>query len=389
VTIPARARTFIDDAAAGRYEALEAAAKTQALTDVDVIGIIRALPELAEEPQVKVAETIANVRSKSAYAPAIEATSPHLRPYASSALAYLLVGAPSGLDVFLRLVTVNRDGVGGGAYRLAKQTDGLPPLTPAQLEALLALADDAAYVELVAYILVGLIEVSERVETGAVAGHAPPFLAGYRAAQVRVQNARAAAGERWLVDPGYDAAVSDLLPYLSLFWYLPAEDTAPLLDAAMVDDNLRICLNAVITGAGTGRPLDRVIVDEIAQVDWMRSYLYFGLRHSDKLDVLAPKWKTQASLALADIAQWFQYTSEGGRADRIEPMAIVPVTGGDVHVFRVQTGSGPWLAAIAGPYPHDGPPEPYGASTGSALEPYASRTPAEHAAAMLTPPAAP
>lgn len=106
-------------------------------------------------------------------------------------------------------------------------------------------------------------------------------------------------------------------------------------------------------------------LDLIARAPEARAELLDGLRRIGRLEDLAPRWRTAAARAEAELVRWLADDTELGRApDEIEPVVVMAVgdhpDDGVVHLFRFRMRSPHWSSArgwmigAAGPFDGDG-----------------------------------
>jgi hypothetical protein len=149
-------------------------------------------------------------------------------------------------------------------------------------------------------------------------------------------------------------------------------------------------IQAVETRLAAGQDPDPADLERFARDRATRRVLYDALQRHQKLSLFPSRYRTQESMAEADLVVWLTHPNElASVPDEMELMASLPVPGPGFdgqryHLFRFRTqpphwaADKGWLAGVAGPYLGDGSLEKTAPGTWSELEAFDSRTPEDH-----------
>jgi hypothetical protein len=144
----------------------------------------------------------------------------------------------------------------------------------------------------------------------------------------------------------------------------------------------------------SGETPDLDDLERFARDRLTRKVLYEALERHGHPDLFPAAYQTAEAMAEADLVAWLNHPNElGAVPDEIELMARLPVPGEDpgggrYFLFRYRmhaphwAARDGWLAGVAGPGPAEGPGVATAPGTFSRFEPYDSKSPEEHVAAV-------
>jgi len=170
--------------------------------------------------------------------------------------------------------------------------------------------------------------------------------------------------------------------------------TGVLLEAASHADPW-LATWGILGLARLGAEPPRSAVDATAADPECRLAVVEGLAELGQADLIAERWRTQLSIAEANMVRWLSFPTELGRPPtQIEHLQTFRIDDdghpADLFLFKFRTdpphwsaGKG-WMTGVSGPFWQDGPPAAQsGGMTFSRFEALDSRSPAEHLKTMI------
>jgi hypothetical protein len=189
----------------------------------------------------------------------------------------------------------------------------------------------------------------------------------------------------WLYGDDYSVASAEASALLDLLGHCGGKAVVKELRVALTYVDPRLHAWAVAALVRLDEELDPREIGRAAERAETRRIVARALQEKGRLDELPEHLRAQPALAEAEMVDWLSHPSELDRPpDEISLEAVVDAGAHrQVYVFRFRDGD-EWLAGIAGPYPSDGPPAiDGGGATFSDFEPWDSRTPEQHAQAII------
>lgn len=176
---------------------------------------------------------------------------------------------------------------------------------------------------------------------------------------------------------------------LDLLQCVPGDAALAELTAALALKDASLVYFAAISLLESEQEVPADALERVASAPAWRARLYDWLSKHGQLDKMPAKFGTQTALAEADLVRWLEFPTELGRApDEIAFGKIVTIDGNDYYLFKFRTLGAywatkkGWMAGMSGPYEHGAEPAAGASGTFSTLEPYGSKTPEQHVAAL-------
>lgn len=291
------------------------------------------------------------------------------------------IGDDASTKAFVRLLptlaTGDADLLFGGLRKKPHHAELVIPALLA-LEAKDELRDEL-YLTLVAYC------DEHQLNAAIMADRAPALLATYRRVIEDINKRQ--RGAHWLRDEGYADPRERASLLLDLFRCVPGDEVVSELTAALANRDPRLEFFAAKSLRALGRTVPDPAFARIASTPEMRNWLIEELAKTHEVERIPARYRSQAAIAEAEMVQWLVYPTELGHVpDAIELAKVVSVNADyglvDLYVFKILTDDG-WVAGVAGPYLRkDEPTTESRGGTFSGFEPWASKTPEQHAAQL-------
>ncbi|XXF81244.1 hypothetical protein P2318_16240 [Myxococcaceae bacterium GXIMD 01537] len=219
----------------------------------------------------------------------------------------------------------------------------------------------------------------------------PKLLERWALVQTQVRAAQEARVE--VLSREYEPVRFEAEILLDLMGFLPVPEAQAELNKALGFTDLRLQLFAVIALLRRNEPVAPAALQRVSAHPELRRWLYEYLKKANQLERMPARFRTQAALAETDMVHWLLDTKALGVApSRIELKKVLTLKpGGDVgeldyYVFRYQVAAphelaaSGWLAGVSGPFRRkEGPSLNALGDTFSAYEPFARKTPEQHA----------
>jgi len=197
-------------------------------------------------------------------------------------------------------------------------------------------------------------------------------------------------GIDWMFADNYEALSGKTEILLDLMGHVHSPEIDDELHKALGYRDPRLKTFSILSLLRQGQTVAASDVANVAASAEMRCIVFSELEKLGKLALMPDRFKTQKALAEGDMVQWLAFETELGRPpDEIELMKVIPAPGEkgakDWYVFRYRTTEvgyfatkDGWLAGIAGPFSHDGPPSNSGSGTFSSFNPWEKYSAEEH-----------
>lgn len=220
------------------------------------------------------------------------------------------------------------------------------------------------------------------------------FLEHLEAHLSKLRPKQAASGIGWMWEDAYQEHREPAGVMIDLVGYLDAPEVRRVMRDCLTLGDTKLKYFAAMHLLRVAEAVDADEIASIAADGEVRGFMHDKLASMGKLDLMPAKYRTQESLAEANMVHWLVYPTELARVpDEIELMATVAgKTNKDevIYLFRFRThpphwaAENGWIAGIAGSFPRRGPPSTTGGgSTFSSFQKWDSATPEEHIRAIV------